>query len=166
MPPIRRTGPVIAATAGGLALLANFHTHPVSARLVGAASSKTTVAALTESPSSTSSTSSVAPPARSRPTSPPTTAAAATLTGSAIPTKFGDVQVRATVRGHQIVDVQAIALPNSHQRSVEISDYVAPVLRSEALAAQSARIDLISGATYTSVGYARSLQSALDQVTP
>ena len=54
-------------------------------------------------------------------------------------------------------------MPFDHPRSEAISQYVEPLLRSEALQAQSAQIDLVSGATYTSDAYARSLQSALDQ---
>ena len=61
----------------------------------------------------------------------------------------------------KITDVQALALPVGGH-SGQISNIVAPMLRSEALAAQSASIDVISGATYTSRGYATSLQSALD----
>jgi hypothetical protein len=55
------------------------------------------------------------------------------------------------------------ALPFDRSRSQEISQVVGPLLRSEALAAQSASIDVVSGATYTSNGYAQSLQSALDR---
>ncbi len=71
------------------------------------------------------------------------------------------MQVEVTISGGKITDVQALQLPNDRQYSAEISDYVAPYLRQMALQAQSANIDLISGATYTSDGYARSLQSAL-----
>ena len=73
------------------------------------------------------------------------------------------MQVRVTLQGTRIVDVQALRLPASHQRSVEISQRAAPQLRQEALQAQSARIDVVSGATYTSDGYAQSLQGALDK---
>ncbi len=84
------------------------------------------------------------------------------MTGSTVQTRYGDVAVQITVENGQIVDVQAVALP-TRGRSGEISDYVAPILASEALQAQSATIDIVSGATYTSVAYAESLQSALDQ---
>jgi uncharacterized protein with FMN-binding domain len=67
-----------------------------------------------------------------------------------------------TVRGSTLLDVQAVQLPSDRRRSAEISDQAAPILRQETLAAQSGHIDLVSGATYTSEGYAQSLQAALD----
>ena len=85
------------------------------------------------------------------------------LTGSTIQTPFGNVQVQVTIQNGQITDIQALQLPSSDRHSQEISQYAAPVLRSEALKAQSAQIDTVSGATYTSYAYAQSLQSALDQ---
>jgi uncharacterized protein with FMN-binding domain len=81
-----------------------------------------------------------------------------------ISTRFGDVQVEVTISGGAITDVTALQLPNSDRRSQNIASQAAPILREEALTAQSASIDLLSGATYTSEAYAKSLQSALDQV--
>jgi uncharacterized protein with FMN-binding domain len=79
-----------------------------------------------------------------------------------VDTRYGPVQVEVTLSGDTIIDVQALQLPSDRQRSAEISNFVAPYLRQEALQAQSANIDTISGATYTSDGYAKSLQSALN----
>lgn len=87
-----------------------------------------------------------------------------TATGSVISTRFGDVQVEVTVSGGAIVDVTALQLPDRDGRSRSIASQAEPILREEALTAQSANIDLLSGATYTSDAYAQSLQSALDQV--
>jgi len=86
-----------------------------------------------------------------------------TVTGDDVPNQFGDVQVQATFSNGKLTDVKALQLPFDRQRSAEISQYVEPVLRSEALQAQSAQIDLVSGATYTSDSYAHSLQSAIDK---
>jgi uncharacterized protein with FMN-binding domain len=86
------------------------------------------------------------------------------ITGSAVQIPFGTVQVRITVQNGRISDVTALQMPSDQFRSSEISNYAAPQLRSEVLSAQSAQIDTISGATYTSEGYIQSLQSALDQV--
>ena len=86
-----------------------------------------------------------------------------TVTGPVVQTPYGMVQVQVTIAGGKITDVTALQLPNDRQRSAEISGIVEPMLRTEALTAQSAQIDLISGATYTSDGYAQSLQAALDQ---
>jgi uncharacterized protein with FMN-binding domain len=85
-------------------------------------------------------------------------------TGSVIDTPFGPVQVQVTVQNGTITDVQALQLPSGRGHTAEVSAYAGPQLRSEALAAQSAQIDTISGATYTSEGYIQSLQSALDQI--
>ena len=84
------------------------------------------------------------------------------LTGQAVDIPFGTVQVKVTMQNGKITDVQALQLPRGGH-SGQISSYAAPQLRSEALRAQSANIDTISGATYTSQGYAQSLQSALSQ---
>jgi uncharacterized protein with FMN-binding domain len=86
-----------------------------------------------------------------------------TVTGPVVQTRFGPVQVQVTIAGGKITNVTALQLPSDRQRSAEISQIVEPMLQSEALTAQSAQIDLISGATYTSDAYAQSLQSALDQ---
>jgi uncharacterized protein with FMN-binding domain len=85
------------------------------------------------------------------------------LTGNAIQTPFGIVQVQVTMQNGTITDVQALQLPSDRGRTAEISASAGPRLRSEVLKAQSAQIDTISGATYTSYGYIQSLQSALDQ---
>ena len=63
----------------------------------------------------------------------------------------------------RITDVQAVQLPSDRAESAYISQQVGPWLRSEALQAQSANIDVISGATYTSESYILSLESALQQ---
>jgi FMN-binding domain len=88
---------------------------------------------------------------------------ARTIAGDDVPNQYGDVQVQVTFSGRKIIDVKALQLPSDRARSAEISNYVEPYLRSEALQAQSAQIDLISGATYTSESYAQSLQSAIDK---
>lgn len=87
--------------------------------------------------------------------------AAATIKGDLVSTPYGDVQVEITIANGKITDVRALALPTGG-RSGLISNFVEPTLRSQALSVQSAAIDGVSGATYTSRGYAASLQSALD----
>jgi uncharacterized protein with FMN-binding domain len=85
------------------------------------------------------------------------------ITGPVIDTRYGPVQLQATISAGKIVDVQALQLPTDRALSARISQYVEPLLRREALQAQSPQIDGISGATYTSEGYAQSLQAILDQ---
>ena len=86
-----------------------------------------------------------------------------TVTGSVAQTQWGPVQVQLTVRNGSITKVSILQYPNGNGRDVEIADYSLPVLIRETLASQSAHIDMVSGATYTSTGYIQSLQSALDQ---
>ncbi|WJX99465.1 FMN-binding protein [Curtobacterium sp. 458] len=86
-----------------------------------------------------------------------------TFTGQAAQTQYGPVQVEITVAGGKITDVTALELTDRDGRSAQISQQAAPILRQEALQAQSAQIQAVSGATYTSAGYVTSLQSAIDQ---
>ena len=89
------------------------------------------------------------------------TTASTQVAGDPVSTRFGTVQVQVTIDGGTLVDVTALQLPSGGRDSQE-SAYAEPILRSEALQAGSARIDTVSGATYTSMGYIQSLQSALD----
>ncbi len=85
-----------------------------------------------------------------------------TVDGAVVDTRYGPVQVQVTVRGARIVTAHAIDYPNGGGRDQEINSRAIPQLDQETLQTQSARIDTVSGATYTSDGYRRSLQSALD----
>jgi uncharacterized protein with FMN-binding domain len=119
------------------------------------------------SPSAPGATSPASPGGRS--SSPPAASAppntgSQQFDGSVVATRFGDVQVRLVESGGKITDVQALQLPFDRRRSLEISQFAAPILHDEALQAQSARIDTVSGATYTSEAYSLSLQAALDRV--
>ncbi len=89
--------------------------------------------------------------------------ASGTFAGDTMQTRYGPVQVQITVANGTITDVTALQLTNSDGRSVQISQQAAPVLRQEALQAQSAQIQSVSGATFTSEGYTTSLQSAIDK---
>jgi uncharacterized protein with FMN-binding domain len=85
-----------------------------------------------------------------------------TATGPQVVLAHGIVQVQVTVVGGRITDVKALQLPHDNPHSWDGAVGAAKVLRSEVLAAQSADVNIVSGATYTSRGYARSLQAALD----
>jgi uncharacterized protein with FMN-binding domain len=85
-----------------------------------------------------------------------------TYDGSVVNTRFGTVQVQAVISGGNITDVIAVKLTDADRKSVQISQQVAPLLRSEVLTAQSAKVANISGGTYTTRGYLQSLQAALD----
>ena len=102
------------------------------------------------------------PPATRTSAPPPAPTGTHTVNGESVYTEFGYVTVAITLSGTRIADVVAVELPSEHSRSVAINDRAGPILRQRALAAQSADIDTVSGATYTSEGYRESLQSALD----
>ena len=86
-----------------------------------------------------------------------------TVTGSVAQTEWGPVQVQITVSGSEITDVQVLQYPNENGKDQQINAYALPVLTDETLQAQSANIDMVSGATVTSNGYITSLQAALDE---
>jgi uncharacterized protein with FMN-binding domain len=91
------------------------------------------------------------------------TAQTATVTGTATDTRWGPVQVQITVANGEISDVTVVEYPTGNGKDREINARALPVLVQEALDAQSADIDMVSGATVTSEGYIGSLQSALDE---
>jgi uncharacterized protein with FMN-binding domain len=84
------------------------------------------------------------------------------VNGTSVDTRYGPVQVQLHVRAGRIVSATAIDYPQGSGRDREINSFAIPVLQKESIAAQSARIDTVSGATYTSDGYRTSLQAALD----
>ncbi len=86
-----------------------------------------------------------------------------TSTGDVVQTRWGAVQVAITVAGGRITKVTVLQHPTGNPRDTEINDRALPVLVQETLDAQSAKIDVVSGATLTSNGYMTSLQSALDK---
>jgi uncharacterized protein with FMN-binding domain len=96
----------------------------------------------------------------------PATGAAAkaggTYAGSVVQTRFGAVQVQITVSAGSITDVQALQLTDDDRKSIQISNRAAPLLKAEVLAAQSADVQTIGGATVTSDAYLSSLQAAID----
>jgi uncharacterized protein with FMN-binding domain len=91
-----------------------------------------------------------------------TAARPAVVDGGVFHNRWGDVQVEATFSGGKLIDVTTLQTPYRDGRSVSINGRAAPQLNAEALAAQSANVDTVSGATYTSTDYRRSLQSAID----
>ncbi|MBL1096479.1 FMN-binding protein [Streptomyces coffeae] len=84
-----------------------------------------------------------------------------TVTGEEARTQYGPVQVSLTLSGTKITAAQAVKTPDSEPQSVQIAKNAVPKLNQQAVTA--AKVDTVSGATYTSQGYATSLQSALDK---
>jgi hypothetical protein len=91
------------------------------------------------------------------------TAGATTVTGAAASTIYGPVQVQIMVKGGKVTAAKAVEYPQDTPRDSQINAFAIPVLDREAASVGSAKIDMVSGATYTSQGYLTSLQNALDQ---
>jgi uncharacterized protein with FMN-binding domain len=153
---VRRVLLAAVNTVVGLILLLSFKAHALPATL------PTPPAGISQTTSTTTGSSS-APTSTANSTSPTASGATTTVTGSAAQTKYGPVQVQLTVTNGQITAVDAVVYPTSSSRDRQINARAIPQLDQEALTAQSAKIDMVSGATYTSTGYRTSLQSALDQ---
>jgi uncharacterized protein with FMN-binding domain len=162
---MRRVVAIVVGTLGGLALLASFHTSATSNLRATAPSTGGRPPATAPPPqgSSTGASGASGTTTSSAPSTTTAPGARRTVDGPAISTQYGDVQVRVVVQNGRLVDVQALTLPSDRERSARISDFAGPELHDEALQAQSANIDVVSGATYTSEGYAESLQAALDR---
>ena len=123
-----------------------------------ASGSTTSTAPTTSTPGAT------ATPTPSATASAPAAASATkTITGTAVDTRYGPVQVKVTFSGTTITAVDTVQYPSESGRDVEINSQALPILQQETLSKQSAQIDTVSGATYTSEGYIQSLQSAIDQ---
>lgn len=138
---MRRSPIILAATVVGTAGVMAFHPHTPAVQPAAATTPTTTTTAPTK-----------------------TASGARTATGTAVDTQYGAAQVRVTVKGGKITDIEALQLQGNDPRSLQISSSAEPILKQEALAKQSADIDAVSGATFTSDSYTQSLQSALDKL--
>ena len=161
-------------TAVGLGLLLSFRSRAATGTTTALGGSALSAGAGT---STSPTTAGAATPSASASTSPSASAAASaaktasagsgvkngTFTGTAESNPFGDVQVQAVISGGKLTNVVVLQVPDRGGYEDQIVQVAVPELKSEALSAQSANIDVVSGATYTSQGYAESLQSALDQ---
>lgn len=147
------------STVSAVVLMLGYHT---STSGVLATSAPTSIYSGTSSGSTNTGTGSTTTKGNPAPSSTPTPASTI-VKGSVAPTAWGDVQVALTVQNHTITKVDVPIYPNGNGTDAQINSYALPVLIQETLAAQSAHIDMISGATITSGGYLQSLQSALDQ---
>lgn len=120
------------------------------------------VALLPAAPAPVASSTTTVIPTGAVPTSAPPAAGPKTVDGSVVDTPYGPMQVQVVFNNNKIVDVKALQTPSDGSRSVRIAELATPMLRQEVLTAQSAQVDSVSGATYTSEGYAQSVQYALD----
>ena len=165
---MRRTALTIVATITGLVLLLSFKTHGAGIAVSKPATISTgktgTGTTSTGSSSSSGSTSSGSTSSGSSASgSSATSTGSSTVTGDSVDTRWGPVQVQITVANGKVTAAQAVVYPQNNGRDQEINSYAVPALNQEAVAAGSANIQMVSGATYTSDGYIQSLQSALDK---
>jgi uncharacterized protein with FMN-binding domain len=164
---MRRVALALFSTITGLVMLLSFKTHSSTASVpVATAPIVPSATPTTQGSGSTPAGTTTTPAAASTPAAaatPSSASASKTVTGDAVDTRFGPVQVRITVTNGAVTAVEAIDYPQTNPRDAQINAYAIPQLNSEVLAAKSASIDMVSGATYTSEGYIDSLQSALDQ---
>jgi uncharacterized protein with FMN-binding domain len=148
------------STVSAVALLFGYHTSTSGP----ATTTQAPIGASLSSPS-TSSTSSSGSGGSGGTGAGKTPSSGSTVTGDVAQTRWGPVQVQLTTDGSgTITDVQVVEYPSGNGEDQRINSYALPRLVQETLDAQSAHIDMVSGATVTSDGYLRSLQSALDQV--
>jgi uncharacterized protein with FMN-binding domain len=163
---MRKIAIAIASTVSALVLLFSYHTS-TNQSVVSAAGSLplTTPPTGKSSSSSSGSSTSSAPNTSSAPSAPSVGGGggvSGTFTGGAADTQFGPVQVQISVSGGKITSVQVLQVPQESSHDIRINSQAVPILNQEAVQAQSAKIDTVSGATYTSEGYTQSLQSAID----
>ena len=157
---------VIGGTAAGLGLVLSFHTSsPGLTHLAtgGGTVTPTTTPSATPSaapsaPATTPSAPEVAPTSTPASTAPATTRSA---TGQDIQYRYGDIQLKVTEQGTRITDVQVVQESATDPRSEAINSQAVPLLQQQTVSAQSANIDGVSGATFTSEAFYQSLQSAL-----
>lgn len=170
---MKRSPIVLAGTAVGLAGVLAYNTSS-SPAVVGASAGTTAAqpASTTTGSAPTAKPRSATPaPSTSTSTSQSTTSTAArtasrtrAATGEDVSFQYGDMEVKVTKTGSRMTDVTVVQANVTDPHSESINQFAIPQLRQEALSAQSAKIDGVSGASYTSGAYDQSLQSALDKL--
>lgn len=157
-----------------LVLLFSYSTSRSSTAVVAAESRQVTTTSKTSESSGSSSGSSSASSSDSSGQEPSAAGGAAsgssgsspaakTYSGDAVMTRYGNVQVQITVQGGKITASDVLQVPWNDRHDQMINSQAVPVYNQETVDAQSAKIDVVSGATYTWDGYTQSLQSAIDQ---
>jgi uncharacterized protein with FMN-binding domain len=149
----------LAATAVAVGLLISFRTPPA------APASAAPLPSSGASPTPTPTPSGAPPSGSGSPTPKPSSNGlrSGSFTGQNTPNFYGPLQVQLVISGGKITDVKTLQYPSDNPQSAYIASVALPYLRQEVLQAQSAQINIISGATFDSESYAQSVQSALDQ---
>ena len=186
---MRRAVITLTGTVVGLAALLSFKTHSAlvadgtpaapqvtssgAALPTGAAQAASTAKAIpngapskatSTAPPATSSAASTSPSAAASPKASSAAVSSRVITGTVANTQYGPMQVQLTVTGTKITKAVAVQQTNTGAESTQIDANAIPQLNQEVITAQSAKIDAVSGASFTSMGYIQSLQSAVDQI--
>ena len=163
---MRRVILAIVATAAGLVLLLSFKTHSSPGGLASSAITPPDpngTGTATTGPTSAAGAGTTSPSAGSASGSSSSAASSRTVDGTTAQTIYGPIQVDITVKGGKITAVKVPLYPDGTMRDVQINEFALPELVQETISADSANIDVVSGASYTSQGYISSLQSAIDK---
>jgi uncharacterized protein with FMN-binding domain len=155
---MRRVILAVTGTIAGLVALLSFKVHDAAVPV--AATSGTGGGSSTSSSSSSSSSTTI--PGEFRSVTGTLTTGETTITGHVANTVYGPVQIELVVKSGKIVKVAVLKQPTNTIHDIQIGEFAFPRLISETLSAQSAKIDAVSGASYTSAGYISSLQNAVD----
>jgi len=154
---MRRVILAVTGTIAGLVALLSFKAHvptvPVAATTGTGGGSST---------SSSSSSAARTIPGEFQSVAGTLTPGETTVTGKVANTVYGPVQIELVVKSHKIVKVAVLEQPTNTIHDIQIGEFAFPKLISETLTAQNAKVDAVSGASYTSAGYIASLQSAVD----
>ena len=170
---MKRAPLVLTGTAAGLVAVISYHTAVPGATASTGSSSGTGSSSLsvgsTGTANSRQGSTSASKAARTTASTAGTTtsrtaAVVRSAVGNDIQYQYGDIELKVTVGGKRITDVSVVKEDITDPRSQQIDAYALPELRSEAMQAQSAKIDGVSGASYTSAAYEQSLQSAIDKL--
>ena len=154
---MRRVILAVTGTIAGLVALLSFKAH---APTVPVAVTSGTSSGSSASSSSSSSARTI--PGEFQSVAGPLTAGETAITGKVASTAYGPVQIQLVVKSHKIVKVAVLEQPTNTLHDIQIGEFAFPKLIGETLTAQNAKVDAVSGASYTSAGYIASLQSAVD----
>ena len=154
---MRRITLLITSTLAAVIMLFSYRTSTRGTHTDTTAAPPGIVTGAAPTPDTTASKTSSHPTKKASPK--PTTI---TVNGPTSQTRYGPVQIQVTITGKKITAGKTLQHPSGDDRSIQIAADALPQLRAETLTAQSAQINSVSGATYTSEGYKRSLQGALD----
>ncbi|CAL8973368.1 hypothetical protein TESS_TESS_02726 [Tessaracoccus sp. O5.2] len=160
---MRKIVTALMGTVSGLVLLFSYYTSSANQAASDGASVESTAGSSQSVAGSSPDGGSAGDQSTAETTHSSTDSTSGTYTGDAVDTRYGAVQVEITVEDGVITSSEAVQYPNRDHHDQRINAYAVPVLNAAAVEAQSADIDAVSGATVTSLAYAQSLQSAIDQ---